>query len=53
MSLTNILKMNYIMGNIVGHINDKILTLKALRILPWMHTIYQPTLFNIGGQGRK
>ena len=53
MSLANILKMNYIMGNIVGHINAKIPTLKALRMLPWMHTIYQPTLYYIGGQGRK
>ena len=38
-----------IMVNVVGHANNEELILKTLGRMVWVHAIFQPTLYNIGG----
>ena len=37
----------------VGYTDNKLLTLKAPKILLWVHTIYKPILYMIGGLRNK
>ena len=38
-----------IMVNIVGHANNEEPILETLGRMVWVHAIFQPTLYNIGG----